>query len=76
MRPRVKLTNATVTSIKSDLEDKVEKVLYTIFAADFYILNAEPKEFDVNAFEFNLMHECMYSPNELLELRDMLPASY
>jgi hypothetical protein len=35
------------------------------FGVDFYILDAESKEFDVNAFEFNLMHECMYSPNEL-----------
>lgn len=107
MRPRVKLTNTTLISIKSDLEGKVEKVLYGTFAdenenengkegdalftikvleingleskcfgVDFYTLDAEPKEFDVNAFEFNLMHECMYSPNELLELRDMLPASY
>ncbi len=105
MRPRVKLTNATLISIKSDLEDKAEKVLYATFAednengkegdalfttklmevkgleyrtfgADFYILDAEPKEFDVNAFEFNLMHECMYSPEEVLELRETLPASY
>ena len=105
MRPRVKLTNATLISIKSDFEDKVEKVLYAAFAednesgkkgealfttkimevngleyrtfgADFYTLDAEPKEFDVSVFEFNLMHECMYSPEELLELRDMLPASY
>ncbi|WP_223230564.1 hypothetical protein [Pseudoalteromonas sp. TB51] len=43
------------------------------FGVDFYILDAESKEFDVNAFEFNLMHECMYSPNELLELRDESP---
>lgn len=105
MRPRVKLTNATLISIKSDLEDKAEQVLYATFAedsdsakkgealfttkvmevngleyrsfgADFYILDVEPKEFEVNAFEFNLMLECMYSPNELLELRDMHPTSY
>ncbi|QPL42359.1 hypothetical protein IT970_12955 [Pseudoalteromonas sp. A41-2] len=105
MRPRVKLTNATLISIKSDLEDKVEQVLYATFAedskngkkgealfstkvmevngleyrtfdADFYILDAEPQKFDVDVFEFNLMHECMYSPNELLELREMLPAGY
>ncbi|GAB2989098.1 MULTISPECIES: hypothetical protein [Pseudoalteromonadaceae] len=105
MRPKIKLTNATLISIQSDTEEKVEQVLYATFAedsdcgkkgevlfttkvieinglefrtfgADFYTLDAEPKEFDVNVFEFNLMHECMYSPNELLELRDMLPASY
>jgi hypothetical protein len=105
MRPRVKLTNATLISITSDLEEKVEQVLYATFAednengkegdalfttkvmeingleyrcfgADFYILDVEPKEFDVNVFEFNLMHECMYSPDELFELRYILPASY
>jgi len=46
------------------------------FGVDFYILDAEPQKFDVDVFEFNLMHECMYSPNELLELREMLPAGY
>lgn len=105
MRPRVKLTKATLISIKSDLEDKVEQVLYAIFSednesgkkgealfttkimevngleyrtfgADFYILDTEPKQFDVNVFEFNLMHECMYSPEELLELREILPTGY
>ena len=105
MRPRVKLTNATLISIHSDLEERVEQVLYATFAednengkkgdalfttklmdingleyrtfgADFYTLDAEPKEFDVSVFEFNLMHECMYSPYELLELREMLPAGY
>ncbi len=105
MRPRVKLTNTTLISIKSNTEETVEQVLYSIFAednengkkgeaffttkimevngleyrtfgADFYTLDAEPKEFDVSVFEFNLMHECMYSPDDLLELRDMLPASY
>ncbi|WP_242698834.1 hypothetical protein [Alteromonas sp. 5E99-2] len=49
---------------------------YRTFGADFYILDAEPKEFEVNAFEFNLMHECMYSPDELSEQREMLPSSY
>jgi len=105
MRPRIKLTNATLISIQSDSEEQVDQVLYATFAedsessakgealyttkvmeingleyrtfgADFYTLDAEPKLFDVSVFEFNLMHECMYSPNELLELRDMLPASY
>ncbi|NMP32671.1 hypothetical protein HII17_14005 [Thalassotalea sp. M1531] len=104
MKPRVKLTNATLISIKSDSEDKVKQALYATFAedskngkkgealfttkvmevigleyrtfgADFYTLDAEPKDFEVNVFEFNLMHECMYSPDDLLELRDMLPAS-
>ena len=55
---------------------EVNGLEYRTFGADFYTLDAEPKEFDVSVFEFNLMHECMYSPEELLELRDMLPASY
>ncbi|MBE1287066.1 MAG: hypothetical protein GJ671_05015 [Alteromonadaceae bacterium] len=105
MKPRIKLTNATLISIQSDSEEQVDQVLYATFSedsesgnkgealfttkvmaingleyrtfgADFYTLDAEPKEFDVNVFEFNLMHECMYSPNELLELREMLPAGY
>ena len=105
MRPRVKLTNATLISIQSGTEEKVEQVLYATFAedskngkkgealfstkvmeindlefrtfgADFYILDAEPKEFDVSVFEFNLMHECMNSPYELLELREMFPSGY
>ena len=104
MRPRIKLTKATLISIQPDLEEKIDQVLYATFAednengkegealyttkvmeingleyrtfgADFYILDAEPKEFEVNVFEFNLMHECMYSPDELLELRDMFPSN-
>lgn len=37
---------------------------YITLGADFYILDTEPKQFDVNVFEFNLMHECMYSLDE------------
>ena len=102
MRPRIKLTKATLISIQSDSEELVEQVLYATlaedsdsgnkgeaffttkvmenngleyrcFGADFYILDVEPKSFDVNVFEFNLMHECMYSPDELLELREIFP---
>ncbi|SEL82403.1 hypothetical protein SAMN05216262_12418 [Colwellia chukchiensis] len=105
MRPRVKLTNATLISIQPITEETVEQVLYATFAednesgkkgealfttkimefngleyrtfgADFYTLDADPKEFDVSVFEFNLMHECMYSPQELLELREILPTGY
>ena len=55
---------------------EVKGLEYRTFGADFYILDAKPKEFDVSVFEFNLMHECMYSPEELLELRDMFPSGY
>lgn len=105
MRPRIKLTKATLISIQSNTEETVEQVLYATFAednesgkqgealfttkimevygleyrtfgADFYTLDGEPKEFDVSLFEFNLMHECMYSPEELLEFREILPSGY
>lgn len=98
MRPRIKLTNATLISINSNSESETEQVLYAsfvednesgkkgevlfttkimeingleyrTFGADFYILDAEPKEFEVNVFEFNFMHDHMYSPEELIKLR-------
>ena len=98
MRPRVKLTNATLISIKSELEERVDQVLYATFSddsdssikgetlftskvmeingleyrtfgANFYLLDAKPHEFNVSVAEFNLMYDCMHSPEEVLELR-------
>ncbi|TMO54597.1 hypothetical protein [Pseudoalteromonas phenolica] len=98
MKPRVKLTNATLISIHSELDDKVPQVLYAIIAEDcecykkgeilftskvmnvsgleyrtfgayFCLLEAEPSELDVSVREFNLMHDQMYSPDELIKLR-------
>ncbi len=98
MKPRVKLTNATLISIHSEPNEKAPQVLYATIAEDceyhkkgevlftskvmnvsgleyrtfgayFYLLEVEPKQLDVTVREFNLMHDHMYSPKELIKVR-------
>lgn len=100
MKPVIKLTNATLITIKSDTDRKDDQVLYATvvgesesgaegevlftskvmkvdgleyrtFGGEFYLLDAPPKAFEASVSEFNFMHECMLSPIELVELKDM-----
>ena len=45
---------------------------YTTKSGNTYVINDEPKTFDISFVEFVVMRHRLYSPSEILEMREAL----